>query len=71
MDSRRTLSFLAQGTGGRRMSRAVATINDEQDFELESPSDLTIENLQRRRSSRVSLNFKLKNDGNFKVDNKI
>jgi hypothetical protein len=71
MDSRRTLSFLAQGTGGRRMSRAVATINDEQDFELESPSDLTIENLQRRRSSRVSLNFKLKNDGNFKVNNKI
>jgi hypothetical protein len=54
MDNRRTLSIIAQSTSTHRPSRIVSN-NNEQDLEINGLDDLTIDNLQRRRSSRVSL----------------
>jgi len=54
MDSRRTLSFLAQGTSTRPASRILSN-NDEQDLEIGESNDLTNENILKRRASRVNL----------------
>ncbi len=56
MDNRQTLSIIAQGSSAHRSSRVVLN-NDENNFEIDELNDLTSENLQRRRSSRVSLNI--------------
>jgi hypothetical protein len=56
MDARRTLSFITQGNSARRPSRILSN-DDEQDLEINGPSDLTIDNLQRRQSSRVIIFF--------------
>lgn len=52
MDSRHTLSIIAQGSTATRASRVLLN-DDEQDFDIIDPNDLPITNLQRRRSSRV------------------
>jgi hypothetical protein len=46
--------MIAQSTTAHRPSRIISS-NDEQDFEIDGPDDFTVENLQRRRSSRVNL----------------
>jgi hypothetical protein len=56
MDARRTLSFITQGNSARRPSRILSN-DDEQDLDINGPSDLTIDNLQRRQSSRVIIFF--------------
>jgi hypothetical protein len=58
MDIRRALSIIAQGTHVHRASRisnTMFTSNDIRDLDIERFNDLTITNIERRRSSRVSL----------------
>ncbi len=52
MDNRRTLSIIAQGA--RRASHGISKM-DEQEVDIDESNSITIENLQRRRSSRVCL----------------
>jgi len=54
MDTRRTLSFIAQGTSTRPAGRILPN-NDEQDLEIGESNDLTNENIQKSRASRVNL----------------
>lgn len=53
MDNRQTLSIIAGGGSARRASRIVTSVSDEQNDNEDLPNDFTIENLSRRRSSRV------------------
>ena len=61
MDNRQTISIFAQGgAGGPRPSRAVNTLStnnhDGLELDMEEPNDPSVENLARRRSSRVRRN---------------
>lgn len=59
MDNRRTLSIIAQGSSAARSSRNILN-DDEQNFDINAPNDLTDENLQRRQSNHVChFNIKL------------
>jgi hypothetical protein len=63
MDSRRTLSIIAQGASIRSASRTstIASSNDDQDIvEIDGLNALAETNLERRRSSRVSFYRKKK-----------
>jgi len=64
MDSRRTLSIIAQGASIRSASRTstIASSNDDQDIvEIDALNALAETNLERRRSSRVSFYRKKRN----------
>ena len=58
MDSRQTLSIIAQETSVRqpsRLSSTITSIGDGHDFEINVLHDLTTIDVQRSRSNRVSL----------------
>ena len=64
MDSRRTLSLIAQETGVRRPSKIGSTITSTDDgnsSEINGADGSTETGLQRRRSSRVSFFFSFEN----------
>lgn len=58
MDNRQTISIFAQGgAAGPRPSRTANTLStnshDGVELDMEEPNDPSVENLARRRSSRV------------------